>query len=58
MYLWHYPMLTIFQYEFSLATLLRFLITFPLTVLLAVLSYVLIEQHFMRTTDSEIGPDS
>jgi peptidoglycan/LPS O-acetylase OafA/YrhL len=49
MYLWHYPLLCIFADDFHWPTWLRFLITYPLTILLAVLSYVLIERHFMRT---------
>jgi peptidoglycan/LPS O-acetylase OafA/YrhL len=49
MYLWHYPMLSIFHDNFGWPTWLRFLITYPLTIVFAVLSYVLIERHFMRT---------
>jgi peptidoglycan/LPS O-acetylase OafA/YrhL len=55
MYLWHYPMLCIFQYNFNWPTWLRFLIVFPLTILLAVLSYVLIERHFMRTNGRKLA---
>lgn len=55
MYLWHYPMLNIFQYDFGWPPWLRFLITYPLTILLAVLSYVLIERHFMRTKGRKTG---
>ncbi len=49
MYLWHWPMVLIFWHDFGWPVWLRFLVTYPLTILLAVLSYVLIERHFMRT---------
>ena len=49
MYLWHFPILMIMNDQFGVPNLLRFLIGFPLTVLMATLSYAFIERHFMRT---------
>ena len=49
MYLWHYPILTIMKDQFGAPNLVRVLIGFPLTVLMATLSYAYIERHFMRT---------
>jgi peptidoglycan/LPS O-acetylase OafA/YrhL len=48
MYLWHWPMVLIFRRDFGWPVWLRFVLIYPLTILLAVLSYVLIERHFMR----------
>jgi peptidoglycan/LPS O-acetylase OafA/YrhL len=49
MYLWHFPILFILKDQFGAPNLVRFLIGFPLTVLLATLSYAYVERHFMRT---------
>ena len=48
MYLWHWPMVLILWHDLGWPVWLRFAVTYPLTILLAVLSYVLIERHFMR----------
>ena len=49
MYLWHFPILMIMKDQFNAPNLVRFLIGFPLTVLMATLSYAYVERHFMRT---------
>lgn len=49
LYLWHYPVFEIMNWQYGLRAGTRALIGFPLVFLLAVLSYVLIERHFMRT---------
>ena len=48
MYLWHYPILVVLKEQLGLRYVMQFAIGFPLTVLLATLSYVYIERHFMR----------
>ena len=48
MYLWHFPVLMIMKDQFGAPNLVRFLIGFPVIVLLATLSYAYIERHFMR----------
>jgi peptidoglycan/LPS O-acetylase OafA/YrhL len=50
LYLWHYPVFMIMKWQYGLRAGIRALIGFPLVFLLAVLSYVLIERHFMRTS--------
>ncbi len=49
-YLWHLPIFAVLNWHFGLRAGTRALIGFPLVFLLAVLSYVLIERRFMRTT--------
>jgi peptidoglycan/LPS O-acetylase OafA/YrhL len=49
MYLWHFPIFIVFQDDFGWPSWLRAVVGFPLTIAIAVLSYVLIERHFMRT---------
>lgn len=49
MYLWHFPMFLIFERDFHWPVWKSAVIGFPLTIAIAVLSYVLIERHFMRT---------
>jgi peptidoglycan/LPS O-acetylase OafA/YrhL len=48
-YLWHYPIFSLLDWQFGLQAGTRALIGLPLVFLLAVLSYVLIERHFMRS---------
>ncbi len=48
-YLWHYPIFASLNWRFGFRAGTRALIGFPLTFALAVLSYVLIERHFMRS---------
>jgi peptidoglycan/LPS O-acetylase OafA/YrhL len=50
LYLWHYPIFASLNWQFGLRAGTRALVGFPLTFTLAVLSYVLIERHFMRST--------
>jgi peptidoglycan/LPS O-acetylase OafA/YrhL len=49
LYLWHLPVFAIMNWHYGLRSGLRALIGFPLVFVLAVLSYVLIERHFMRS---------
>jgi peptidoglycan/LPS O-acetylase OafA/YrhL len=49
MYLWHLPVFAIMNWHYGLRSGMRALIGFPLVFVLAVLSYVLIERHFMRS---------
>ncbi len=55
LYLWHYPILTIMQWHYHLRAGWRALIGLPATFALAVLSYVLIERHFMRTAKKPVS---
>jgi peptidoglycan/LPS O-acetylase OafA/YrhL len=48
-YLWHFPVFSLLDWHFGLRAGTRALIGLPLVFLLAVLSYVLIERHFMRS---------
>jgi peptidoglycan/LPS O-acetylase OafA/YrhL len=49
LYLWHYPVFEIMNWHYGLRAGTRALIGLPLVFLLAVLSYALVERHFMRT---------
>ncbi len=49
MYLWHFPIFSIMDWHYGLRAGTRALIGLPLVFLLSVLSYVLIERHFMRS---------
>ncbi len=55
LYLWHYPIFTILQWHYRLRAGWRALIGLPVTFALAVLSYVLIERHFMRTAKKPVA---
>jgi peptidoglycan/LPS O-acetylase OafA/YrhL len=48
MYLWHLPVFAIMNWQYGMRAGMRALIGFPLVLVLSVLSYVLIERHFMR----------
>jgi peptidoglycan/LPS O-acetylase OafA/YrhL len=48
-YLWHLPIFTIMQWHYRLRTPWVIGVGYPLVLLLALLSYVLIERHFMRS---------
>jgi peptidoglycan/LPS O-acetylase OafA/YrhL len=54
MYLWHYPILKMLL--IGTPDLVRFFVGFPLTVLLATLSYAYIERHFMRVRSAPAQP--
>jgi len=47
MYLWHYPILMLMK-DLGASNLVLVSVGFPLTVLMATLSYAYIERHFMR----------
>jgi len=49
MYLWHFPVVMLLKDLAGAPNLVRFLVGFPLTVLLATLSYAYVERHFMRS---------
>jgi peptidoglycan/LPS O-acetylase OafA/YrhL len=49
LYLWHYPIFALMDWHYGLRAGTRALIGLPLVFLLALLSYVLIERHFMRS---------
>src|SRR4029077_2165426 len=51
MYLFHYPMFVIMA-RYDVPTWQRVVFGYPITVLLALLSYAFIESHFMRTKKS------
>jgi peptidoglycan/LPS O-acetylase OafA/YrhL len=48
MYLWHFPTFMILEHDLRWPVWMTAAVGFPLTIGLAVLSYVLIERHFMR----------
>jgi len=48
-YLWHFPIVAVMNWQYGLPAGVRTLIALPLIFLLSVLSYALIERHFMRT---------
>ena len=56
MYLWHNPILALMSLMHT-PDLVRFFIAFPLTVLIATLSYAYIERHFMRVRSVTSGSD-
>lgn len=47
-YLWHLPVLMILKQRFGAPNLVRFVVGFGLTLILATLSHIYIESHFMR----------
>jgi peptidoglycan/LPS O-acetylase OafA/YrhL len=55
MYLWHFPVFAVMNWHYGFRAGTRALIGLPLTFGLALLSYVLIERHFMRTA---VRPES
>jgi peptidoglycan/LPS O-acetylase OafA/YrhL len=54
MYLWHLP-IVLLMWHFSMSTVVRFSVGFPLTILLATVSYAYIERHFMRVRSDAVG---
>ena len=48
LYLWHLPVFAMMNWHFRLGAGVRALAGFPVVFALAILSYVLIERHFMR----------
>lgn len=56
MYLWHFPILMLMKDLTGAPNLVRFVVGFPLTVLMATLSYAYIERHFMRVRSAPAQP--
>jgi peptidoglycan/LPS O-acetylase OafA/YrhL len=55
-YLWHFPILFLMKDLLNAPNLVRLLVGFPLTALLATLSYAYLERHFMRVRSTEGRP--
>jgi len=55
MYLWHYPILGMMR-DLGAPKLVLVFVGFPLTVLVATLSYAYIERHFMRVRSAPAQP--
>jgi peptidoglycan/LPS O-acetylase OafA/YrhL len=55
MYLWHYPILGLMR-DLGAPNLVLVILGFPLTVLVATLSYAFIERHFMRVRTAPAQP--
>lgn len=56
MYLWHFPVLRLMKQLTGAPQLAQLLLGLPLTALLATLSYVYIERHFMRVRSAPAQP--